>query len=268
MIPIALILLVLPAEEFTGKVVGVTDGDTIKVLRNGKEVKVRLFGIDCPEKGQAFGTKANQETSDLAFGKEVTVIEHGTDRYGRTLGDVIFHDGKNLNQEQVQSGLAWWYKKYSTDQTLERLEAEAREAKRGLFADAKPVAPWDWRKQQRATEADIAEVEPNGVEIVALLPDPPGRDEGHEEIRIGNSTDRAVKLDGWKVRDRAGHEFRLAGEVPAGGNLAITVVGSMFSLNNDGDDVELIDAAGVVRSRVSYTEDQVRRGEWVEVGEE
>jgi len=87
-------------------------------------------------------------------------------------------------------------------------------------------------------------------------PDPSGPGESWSATRrIGR------RLEG------AGHEFGLAGEVPAGGKLAITVVGSMFSLNNDGDDVELVDGVGVVRSRVSYAEDQVRRGEWVEVGE-
>src|SRR5438094_928760 len=83
----------LPSIHFTGKVVGVTDGDTISVLHNGRGEKIRLHGIDCPEKWQAFGKKAKQFTSDLAFGKEVTVKVFGRDRYGRTIGDVVLPDG-------------------------------------------------------------------------------------------------------------------------------------------------------------------------------
>lgn len=266
---IAVLLLFPPgaaAEQFTGKVVGITDGDTIKVLRDGKEVRVRLYGIDCPEKGQPFGQKAKQATSNLAFGKLVTVRDHGTDRYGRLLGEVVLPDGPVLNQELLRSGFAWWYKQYVKDKTLEHLEAEAREAKKGLWADANPTPPWDWRKKRRAREESF-EVEPNGVAIIALLPDPKGRDENHEAIRIGNSTARTVNLKGWKVRDRAGHEFRLSGEVPAAGELVITVVHSEFSLNNDGDEVLLLDADGIARSEVLYTEDEVRRGEWLEVGD-
>src|SRR2546426_709117 len=118
------------ATDFTGRVVGVSDGDTIKVLHNGKAEKIRLYGIDCPEKGQAYGTRAKQFTSELVFGKAVTVKNHSLDRYGRTIGDVIILDGTNLNRELVKVGLAWWYRKYApNDSTLEHLEEEARTAK-------------------------------------------------------------------------------------------------------------------------------------------
>lgn len=95
--------------EFSGEVVGIADGDTIKVMHDGRPEKIRLFGIDCPEKGQAFGNKAKQFSSELAFGKTVTVQEHGLDKYGRTIGVVILPDGRNLNRELVAAGLAWWY---------------------------------------------------------------------------------------------------------------------------------------------------------------
>ena len=94
-------------DTFTGKVVGVSDGDTISVMRAGKAVKVRLHGIDCPEKKQPYGTRAKQYTSDLAFGQEVTVRIQTTDRYGRIVGEVILPGGKNLNWELVDAGLAW-----------------------------------------------------------------------------------------------------------------------------------------------------------------
>src|SRR2546425_6717743 len=131
------------AADFSGRVVGISDGDTIKVLHNGKAEKIRLNGIDCPEKGQPYGNKAKRFTSDLAFGKEVTIQDHGLDRYSRTVGDVILPDGRILNRELVAAGLAWWYRKYAPhNTTLQRLEEEARIAKRGLWADPAPLPPW------------------------------------------------------------------------------------------------------------------------------
>jgi micrococcal nuclease len=134
------------AEEFTGKVVGVSDGDTIKVMYLGRAEKVRLYGIDCPEKGQAFGNRAKQFTSEMVFGKEVLVKTHGCDRYNRILGNVFLPDGTNLNQELVKNGLAWWFKRYVKDVTLAILQEEARAAKVGLWADPNAVPPWEWRR--------------------------------------------------------------------------------------------------------------------------
>src|SRR5207245_4123938 len=94
--------------DFSGRVVGISDGDTIKVLHNGRAEKIRLHGIDCPEKGQPFGTKAKQFTSEMAFGKTVTLHVTDMDRYGRTVADVILPDGRVLNRELVAAGLAWW----------------------------------------------------------------------------------------------------------------------------------------------------------------
>ncbi len=105
----ALLLLSVPLssqpDTFTGKVVGVSDGDTIKVMRQGRAVKVRLHGIDCPEKKQPFGMRAKRYTSDMAFGKEVTVQMKTTDRYGRIVGEVILPDGNSLNKELVYVGV-------------------------------------------------------------------------------------------------------------------------------------------------------------------
>src|SRR5262245_25308253 len=138
------------AEQFTGKVVGIADGDTIQVLREGKAVKVRLHGVDAPEKAQAFGTQARKFTGDLVFQQTVTVVIRSTDRYGRLVGEVQLPDGRSLNQELVKAGMAWWYRPYApNDTTLAQLEAEARTAQRGLWADAHPVPPWQWRKGDR-----------------------------------------------------------------------------------------------------------------------
>lgn len=148
-----IILALLPPiawADFTGWVVGVTDGDTIKVLHNGRAEKIRLYGIDCPEKGQPYGSKAKHLTSSLAFGKEVNVRVVDVDRYGRTVGEVILPDGRNLSSELVAAGLAWWYRRYAPhDIILEGLEGEARAAKRGLWADPDPVPPWCYRKRQK-----------------------------------------------------------------------------------------------------------------------
>lgn len=140
----------LEAADFTGRVVGVLDGDTIDVLNGHHAERIRLSGIDCPEKGQAFGTRAKQAASELVYGKEVTIQTHGKDRYKRTIGDVILLDGTNINQELVKQGWCWWYRKYAPNNAeLERLENEAREARKGLWVDPQPVPPWEWRKRSR-----------------------------------------------------------------------------------------------------------------------
>ena len=140
-------------EEFSGRVVGVTDGDTISVLRQGRAATVRLVGIDAPEKGQAYGQRAKQFAASLAFGETVTVRVSGHDRYGRLLGEVILSDGRSLNQELVRDGYAWWFRKYSHDLTLAHLEEEARAGRRGLWADPSPEEPWVYRSH-RVSYAD------------------------------------------------------------------------------------------------------------------
>ena len=110
------------------------DGDTNTVLHNGKAERIRLHGIDCPEKRQAFGRLARQFTSTVVFGKSVMVKVLDRDRYGRTVGEVVMSNGGVLNHELVRMGLAWWYRKYAPEDTvLEHYEPEAREAKRGLW---------------------------------------------------------------------------------------------------------------------------------------
>ena len=141
----------LCAEDFAGKVVAISDGDTIRVMHNGASERIRLWGIDCPEMKQPFGTRAKQFTGDLAFGQVVTVKVHDIDRYKRTVGEVMLPDGRNLNQEIVRAGLAWWYQQYARSETVLRdLEQEARAAKRGLWVDPKPAEPWEWRKATAA----------------------------------------------------------------------------------------------------------------------
>lgn len=139
-----------PTESFSGRVVAVLDGDTIDVMRDGKAVRVRLAGVDCPEKRQAYGQKAKRFTSRLAFGWTVTVEYRRHDRYGRVIGKVRLPDSRALERELVRAGLAWWYRKYAPrDRDLARLEEKARMARFGLWADPQPVAPWDFRREGR-----------------------------------------------------------------------------------------------------------------------
>ena len=121
------------AADFSGPVISILDGDTIEVLHNHHPERIRLSGIDCPEKGQAYGERAKQAASALVFGKEVTLQTDGKDKYGRTIADVLLPDGTNVNHDLVKQGWCWWYRKYAPGNTeLETLEKDAREGKKGL----------------------------------------------------------------------------------------------------------------------------------------
>jgi endonuclease YncB( thermonuclease family) len=138
----------LSAPLLIGKVIHVSDGDTIKILVDHTQIKVRLAEIDAPELHQAYGRKSKQYLGNLVFGKVVTVEQVDIDRYGRTVGKVYL--GKRyVNADMVKSGYAWFYRKYGKDLTLYDLENEARAGLRGLWADANPIPPWEWRKNNR-----------------------------------------------------------------------------------------------------------------------
>jgi endonuclease YncB( thermonuclease family) len=137
-----------PRVEAAVTVVHVQDGDSLIVSRGGEEVTVRLEGIDAPERYQPFSNVARQHLTSLAEGREVTLEEVETDRYGRIVARVRLGE-RDLSEEMVRAGLAWHYTFHSSDRTLARLEREAREAGRGLWRDREPVPPWDWRRQRR-----------------------------------------------------------------------------------------------------------------------
>jgi endonuclease YncB( thermonuclease family) len=145
-------LVLVPALAFAdleGRVVGVTDGDTITVLLGTRlQIKVRLTEIDAPESKQAFGQRSKQSLSDLCFDKAVRLVDQGVDRYGRTLARV-YCAGKDANREQIKRGMAWVYDRYVTDRSLYADQDEARAAKRGLWSDAHPIPPWEWRRAMR-----------------------------------------------------------------------------------------------------------------------
>lgn len=139
------------AESFTGKVVGITDGDTITVLDNENSIqKVRLAGIDAPEHDQAFGRRSKQSLGDLIFGKVVAVETKKLDRYKRHVGKILL-DGQDINLEQVRRGMAWFYRQYEREltgtdrQIYDQAETEARDTRKGLWSDRNPVPPWVFR---------------------------------------------------------------------------------------------------------------------------
>lgn len=142
------------AETMTGMVVGVADGDTVTVLVNGHDqIRVRIMGIDAPEKKQAFGQRSKQAMSDCAFGKQTRVEWSKKDRYGRTVGKVSVDD-VDCGLHQIELGLAWHYKAYKREQKPEdrksyaEAEAIARSADRGLWSEHDPIPPWDFRHRQ------------------------------------------------------------------------------------------------------------------------
>lgn len=120
------------------------------LTKNNSQVKVRLYGIDCPERHQDFGTRAKLFTSDLSFGKTVEIRVINKDRYGRTVGKVILPDGKMLNKELLRMGLAWHYKQFDNSAEFAGLEQKARQNKKGLWSIKNPVAPWDFRRSGKA----------------------------------------------------------------------------------------------------------------------
>lgn len=136
--------------SISGRVVGVADGDTLTVLdAEYQQHKIRLAGIDAPEKAMPFGQMGKQKLSEMCFGKEATVSVVNTDKYGRTVGDVHC-DGLHANEEMVRGGYAWVYRHYDKGfESFYPLEQAAKEAGLGLWADADPTPPWQWRHSRK-----------------------------------------------------------------------------------------------------------------------
>jgi endonuclease YncB( thermonuclease family) len=156
---IAALLFALPltsaANTTTGLVVGIADGDTLTLLdADHVQHKIRLAGIDAPEKRQAFGNRARQNLADLVFRRQVRVEWDKSDRYGRVIGKLLVGDD-DVCLAQIRAGLAWHYKTYEREQSAAdreryaQAEIEARASKRGLWRDTDPTPPWDFRHQRR-----------------------------------------------------------------------------------------------------------------------
>jgi endonuclease YncB( thermonuclease family) len=135
------------SQSFTGKVIGIKDGDTVVVLDSlFNQTTLRLAEVDCPEKDQPFGTKAKQFTSDEIYRKQIKYIVTDIDRYGRSIAKIYYDDNKYLSAEIIKNGFGWQYKKYSTSKLLAKLEEEARKNKRGLWIDPNPIYPPNFRR--------------------------------------------------------------------------------------------------------------------------
>ena len=139
------------AQNWKGEAVKVPDGDTLHVKQGKKVVKVRLYGVDCPESRQKHGNQATEFARQLVLGKKVRVETMHTDQYGRTVG-LVSRGRKMLNRELVRAGHAWVYPAYCKKQPLCRelgkLEERAKRKKAGLWRDKRPTPPWEWRKKQ------------------------------------------------------------------------------------------------------------------------
>ena len=138
-------------ETISGKVIGVTDGDTIEILYDGKPLKIRFAHVDCPEirNQQPFGRAAKTFISDKCFGKFVTVNhKREFDRYNRLIAEIVTEDGTNLNKELMTAGLAWHYTQYSTNSDYATLEIAARSQRIGIWSENNPTPPWNWRNSK------------------------------------------------------------------------------------------------------------------------
>jgi endonuclease YncB( thermonuclease family) len=140
------------AETVYGHVVGITDGDTLTLLVDRTQIKVRLTEIDTPERGQDWGSRARQALADKVFRKDVRVQSSGYDSYGRLLGR-IWLGTRDINREMVSGGHAWAYRRYLTDQSFLDDESAARKQGIGLWSVSEPVPPWNWRRGGRSADS-------------------------------------------------------------------------------------------------------------------
>jgi len=144
------------AADFTAQVIVVMDGDTVMVLHDKRKITIRLAGIDAPEKLQTFGPESQKSLTELVLRREVRVTPTAIDDYGRVIG-VLRAGGMNVNEEQLRRGMAWEYSQYHSDKSLVALQGEAQRARRGLWAGANPVAPWEFRKTHAPTREALAQ---------------------------------------------------------------------------------------------------------------
>lgn len=204
-----LLSMVLPclstAKELAGKVVAVTDGDTVTLLVEcaNLEVPVRLSGIDAPESGQRYGKKSAQSLRALVGGKAVTLIYHKRDKYGRLVG-MVLESGRDINLAQVESGHAWHFKEYQNEQShadRERYavaELAASAARLGLWRDKAPTPPWEWRDthpmevDEGPASSDSAQLDPDAEFSFATF--------GGEVVHIGPRGGRYIVLPNGKRR--------------------------------------------------------------------
>lgn len=138
------------AQRFTVKVVGISDGDTFTAINNDNlQLKVRLYGIDAPEKKQAFGNKSKEFLSSLIFGKNISIDVQSQDSWGRYIAYAFTPEGRDVSYLMIEAGMAWHFVKYDNTAVYELAEIDAKKAQRGLWVDKSPIAPWDFRSNNR-----------------------------------------------------------------------------------------------------------------------
>ena len=144
---------VKPIAQWEAKVVGITDGDTLTVLTpNKEEVRIRLYGVDAPERKQAFGTKSKEFLASLVFGQTVIVLPVGRDLYGRTIAK-LFYNGRDVGLTCIEYGYCWWYKDYAKKEILyKKAQDKACKQELGLWSENKPIEPWKFRKDKKRSE--------------------------------------------------------------------------------------------------------------------
>ena len=249
---------------FDAEVLSVSDGDTIRVREsNGDVHRLRFNAVDAPEVDQPFGNESTDFVRGMVEGKTVTVMAEGEDDFGRLIANIEV-DGKNVNQELLKAGLAWWFYHFSDEQELAELEAEAKAMRRGLFMSETPIYPRNWRRGARVGGGGggghVLEVN-SAVVIVALLPNPSGPDLGNETVILANQSSDARTLNGWTLVDDDGGSFSLDGvSIPAHGSRTITL-DSNLQLGNGGDELTLRAPGGDEVQTVDY--DSAENGRFV-----
>jgi endonuclease YncB( thermonuclease family) len=198
-------------QTITGKVVAISDGDTLTVLdANNRQHKIRLDGVDAPESSQDFGSRAKQSLSDLVFGKTVTVISSKKDRYGRTLGKVML-DKLDINLGQIRRGMAWFYRHYAKELRpedaveYEKAENFAKAGKLGLWTDPSPTPPWDFRRGKTAktqgvkpAATAIGPIIGNRNSKIYHLPNCPDYSKVSEHNRVPFKTEAEAQAAGYR----------------------------------------------------------------------
>ncbi len=145
LLALATLSVSIQAEEFSARVIAVLDGDTVLIVRDGQRIKLRLTMIDAPEKDQEYGLESKRVLAEMVLRKQVQVTTQALDNYGRTLA-LLEVAGSNVNEEQVRRGMAWNYSHFFNDPLYRALQAEAQQARRGLWQQDEPTPPWKWRK--------------------------------------------------------------------------------------------------------------------------
>lgn len=136
-------------DSLSGHVVKIIDGDTYDIVLNGKQTRVRMFGIDAPERGMDYYRVAKEYLGALCMNQIIRIEVINTDRYGRMVAKSFLPDGRELGAEMIKAGMAWHFKRYSDDELLAQFEIAARESRIGLWKASNPTPPWNYRKRKK-----------------------------------------------------------------------------------------------------------------------